>query len=1242
MIGTTLGPYRIDRELGAGGMGKVWAASAPGGGTVALKVIHPHLVPDADALARFRREAEVGVSIRHPNVVATLARGESDGRHWLALEYVEGQTLRALGQELGTVPEELCRHVAHEIAAGLAAIHAAGIVHRDMKPENVLITRENVVKVMDLGVARGAEDDARVTKTGAFVGSLQYAAPEQFTGGGKGLDGRADLHALGVLLYELATGTNPFEDPDWRVVFGRVLKETPRRLGSVNPQVSPFFEEVVHTLLAKDRDQRFASASELASVLEAGEASPWWASKARSIRGATHRPLRRIRIPRDTALVGRDDEMARLRAAFEKAKSGDGQVVLVEGEAGIGKSRLVDEFVALLQREGEDLDFLYGSYPPGGAATASGAFTTAYREHFGEEGLAETLAAYLGQTPLLVPGFAALLTNQAPPEGALALTKDSLQTCFVHATRAIAADRIAVVLIDDLHFAPEEGKALFASLAMAVPGHRILLVGTSRPPLDEKWASNIVRIGHTTRMGVGRLGPKDLVALLKDALKSSRLAEELAGKIAEKTDGNPFFVFEVLRGLKDGQYLTQKPDGTWATTRVIEEIQIPSSIADMIQARLGDLSEDERSLLEIAACVGFEFDPALVGDVAGVGRIPLLKALGTIERTHRLIRGAGRRYVFDHHQVQEHLYAGLTEFVREGYHAAIAESLERTSGAASMAPATLDGSLCVDLCEHSLKGARGESALHYLDPALSHLEKGYLNEQAIRLADRALAVPGLLAAEARFDVLLRKARRLDLLGRRDAERAALDEALALAEASGEASRRARVRKTLGWHLISVSRLTEAEATLGEAIEIARAAGDRETEAGATGNLGSAFRMLGRYARAEEEAERALALAREIGNRAGEAGASVSLGIVLGLLDRPVEAQAQYERGLALCREIGHRQFEGNATAGLGNVYQSLGRYAEAQAQHERALALAREIGDRPAEFGATVNLGNNTRLLGRYAEARALHERALVLALEIGDRRGEAAAAGNLGIALWSLGRLAEARSRYETQLRLACEIGLRLLEALALVNLGLLRLSLGDLAGVRRDLEASLALGRELGARYPQGYALFGLASMAEEEGDPAGARRLAGEALALRRQIRHAYGVVESLGQLALLRRVDGDLDGARAAAEETLALARAQSSPGVVASSLALLATLPGGDAKAAEAALVVAGEALPAREAVPVRFLLWEATRDRAHLAAAKRHLDFLVEHAPPECRESMLANVRVHREIMAACKAEGIA
>src|SRR5262245_55837486 len=276
MMGGTLGPYRLDRELGAGGMGKVWSARVEGrvpgldvGALVALKVVHPHLLEAPGFFKRFLREAEIGKAVVHENVVRTFdcdaVMSGGAQQNFLVMEYVEGQTLRGLLAELERVPEELCRHIGREVAKGLAAIHAAGVVHRDMKPENVLITKDHAVKVMDLGVARLADEQLRLSQSGAFVGSVEYAAPEQF--GARDVGAAADLHALGVVLYELATSQNPYRADDFRGVMRRVLDEKPRRPAEINPQLSPFFEEIVLQLLAKEPANRLASAAEVASVL---------------------------------------------------------------------------------------------------------------------------------------------------------------------------------------------------------------------------------------------------------------------------------------------------------------------------------------------------------------------------------------------------------------------------------------------------------------------------------------------------------------------------------------------------------------------------------------------------------------------------------------------------------------------------------------------------------------------------------------------------------------------------------------------------------------------------------------------------------------------------------------------------------------------------------------------------------------------------------------------------------------
>jgi tetratricopeptide (TPR) repeat protein len=1194
VIGQVVGTLRLLEELGTGGMGTVYLAETEDepGKKVAVKVIHPHLVNTPRGRKRFLREGEIGRRIRHRNVVATYGVDELelDGKPalYLTMEYVEGQTLRSLLSELGRVPEELCRHVGTEVVKALTAVHAVGVVHRDLKPENVLVTRDQVVKVMDLGIARLEDETIGLSQTGMFVGSVRYAAPEQFRS--QELDGRSDLYALGLVLYELATGKHPFPGEDVAAVVQRHLHEAPRPPALINPQLSPFFEEVVKTLLAKDRNERFASAAELQTVLEEGEQSEWWKERAQSIRDATQRPLRRIRIPRTTALYGRANEMARLRALYERAKAGHGQVVIVDGEAGIGKTRLVDEFVTRLREDGEELSFLFGSYPPGGAATAAYAFADAYREHIGDAGLESALAEHLTVTPGLIPAFAALLRGEAPPAGHEPLAKDSLQAVFVHSTRALAERRPTVLLIDDLHFAPEAGRALFAALALALSGHRLLLVGTSRPGLPEDWIAQLERLEHASRLSLGRLGPKDLARLLMDAFGSVRLAQDLAYRIGTKSDGNPFFAFEIIRGLREGQFIQQQPDGTWIKTQMIEDIRIPDSVRDLIQARIADLDDEERHLLEVASCCGYDFDPRLIGEVLGMGRIPALQRLGRIEKSHRLIRSAGPRYVFDHHQVQESLYEGLAQPLREEYHAALAEALEAREHAEDSA-----GPAAVELCRHFFDGARPKRALPYLATALEHLEEGDSNRAALELMERALHAPGLVTGRERLDLLFRARALLDLLGLRARERGILEEALSLADETGDPALCGRAQQELGGHHFRTGGYHEARARFMKALRLAREAGDRRLEAQATGNLGGVFFDLGLFEDARVHHERHRRLAQEIGDRRSEAQARGNLGIALKNLGRVAEAREHMECHLALAREAGDRRGEAIAAGNLGLVHMTEGRWEESLDYLGHCLEMSREIGFRQGEASAIGNLGNVFFYLGRVGEALERHTSHEMLSRETGDRRGETIASGNVGIVLMSLGALSEAGEQLERFLRLSRTFGDRRSEAIALDVLGRLRSWTGNTAAARSDLDRSLAIHREIGY--------------------------LAGEAATL-----------VTLGRLEVAQ---GDDEAATACFEGALAVGRALEVPGTVLVAESYRARLPGGDPQPALEALAEYEARVGHGDRMEARHCLWQATENVTHLDAALNLLLRLREHAPEERRASLMEKVPLHRAIATA-------
>jgi tetratricopeptide (TPR) repeat protein len=1197
-----LGPYRLRSLIGSGGMGAVYLATVEGrvpglepGARVAVKVVHAHLLAREGFFRRFLREAEIGRRLRHENVVRTLdadVAGEGAERvHFFVLEYVEGQTLRALTEELERVPEELCRHVGREVAKALDAIHGAGAVHRDLKPDNVLVTREHAVKVMDLGVARLRDEAVGVSETGTFVGSVRYAAPEQFRGGPGAVDGRADLYALGLTLYEMATGRHPFPDEDLHAVLRRQLGETPRPAGELNSQLSPFFEEVLRRLLEKDPAARFPDAASLRQVLEEGERSAWWQERAKAIRRGPARAVRAIRVPRETAVVGREPALAELRRHYDAARAGEGRVVLVQGEAGIGKSRLVDEFVARLRGKGEEVAFLYGAHPPGGAATASGALVSAFREHLGVEGLEESLRPLLTSTPALVPAFAALLRGEGPPAGAQALGPDALPTCFVYATRALAAERTAVVLVDDLHFAPADGRSLFTSLALAVPGHRILLIGTTRPTSDERWLVDLERAAHPARLVVERLGPKDLVVLLRDALRSESLAEALSAKVAVKSDGNPYFVFEILRALREGRLLAQGPDGTWASTQEIRDLRIPSSVLELVQARVAELEEEDRNLLDVAACLGFEFDPLVVGDVLGVPPVPLLRRLARIERAHRLVRAVGTRYVFDHHQVQEALHGSLSPLLRAEYHAALADALEARARAQGREP---DGPLRVDLAEHFLEGGRLARALPHLDAALTHLEGSDRHEAAARLAGLALADPSHVTGADRVRLLLRAAESVRVLGFADRWRALLGEALAGARAGGDAALRATAAVRWGGHLLEVSGPAAARGAFEEALAEARASGDARVEGRVLVGLGSLCEVAGEVEAARAHHERALALFGGAGDAASVARVLGNLGVTCVSEGRLAEARDLFERSRALAREVGDRRAEMNAEGNLGRALGELGLFEEARACLDRLIAHDREIGYRHGEAVGSANLSGLCFMLGRYAEALAHRRRALALCREIGYRKGEAIALGNLGSIFADLGLVAEARDH----------------------------------------AERALALSRDVGHRYGEGYWLHLLADLARETDDVPGAERLFSACLDLRRAIRHEDGVSETLLAWGATLAQDGRADAARPHFEEGLALARRLGRSEDVVLATAHLAATPE-EVRAAEALLEEEEPRLGHSVRMHAHLLLARLGAGGRHLEEARRLLDDLVAHAPPEHRATMVANVRLHREIAAA-------
>jgi serine/threonine-protein kinase len=260
--------YELEELVGTGGMSTVFRAhDRQLERRVAIKILHEHYADDPEYLERFRREARAVAKLSHPNIVTVIDRGDDGGRQYIVFEHVEGENLKELVVRSGRLPVRRALELALDVAGGLAFAHDHGLVHRDVKPQNVLLSREGEVKVTDFGIARSLHMEHGVTQTGTVLGTGEYLAPEQASG--KQVSPATDVYSLGVVLWELLAGDVPFVGENFVAVALRHVNEPPPHLRERRPDVTPRLEAAVDRALAKDPGRRFPSMAAFAKELRA-------------------------------------------------------------------------------------------------------------------------------------------------------------------------------------------------------------------------------------------------------------------------------------------------------------------------------------------------------------------------------------------------------------------------------------------------------------------------------------------------------------------------------------------------------------------------------------------------------------------------------------------------------------------------------------------------------------------------------------------------------------------------------------------------------------------------------------------------------------------------------------------------------------------------------------------------------------------------------------------------------------
>jgi predicted Ser/Thr protein kinase len=960
--GEPLGRYRIETRLGLGGMGVVYRAQdttlmRP----LALKVLHR--TADADAARRLLHEARSASALNHPNICTVYEVGEQNGLSFIAMEYVDGATLSSR-IEGGPLPVHDAVQYGIDIADALDHAHARGVVHRDLKSANVMLSSSGRLKIVDFGLARrtdAPEADAPTLhtyhSTGAAVGTPYAMAPEQIRG--EPATVRTDVWALGVLLYECLSGRRPFDGPTVAELFASILRDPPAAL-PFSHAAAPL-HEVITSCLAKDPELRYPSAGEVRHALqEIGPGSYVSASASGSGSGssvqvvAVATPLQPppllARPAGETPFVGRDAERGHLAEAWTRARSGRRQLVLIGGEPGIGKTRLSLEFA---RRCADEQATVLSGRCDEEALVPYQPFVEAlswYARACPDANLRRVLAAAGGGGELghFVPDFLARVPNLPPPTPMNAQGQRFRLFETVNALLAAASQSLPVLLlVDDLHWADKPTLSLLRHLVRGSDPAALCILATYREsevgtghPLAELLA-DLRREQGVTRVSVSGLDGQS-VSVLVDTLADSGASPTLVRQLTESTGGNPFFVAEMLRHLGETGALARHPDGP-GRSAAATSAGLPEGVREVIVRRVTRLGEECARVLTLASVLGREFDLAALEALSDRSEDQLLDALDEAQRAQLVDESPGRpgRYSFHHALIRDTLYNGLAASRRIRFHRRAGEALEQMAGTGDVPLA--------DLAHHFVQAAStgvADKAADYATRAGDRMAEALAHEEATRFYDLALKVLDALPAgpaleRQRVSLHRRRGQAFGNLTQWAPQRAALEEALRHLDAE-QVEARCEILSELCQSAFWMFDIPALERASREALTIAERIGRQDLAAAAMG-------WLARCRQAGGNLLEVIEMDRVTIERFGSS-ARVAYNIGSAALywaGRSAEGVAVAARAAELAAHSRDATFTMNALSHYAINLTALGRYSEAASVFAQAQEFGRRYGALP-------------------------------------------------------------------------------------------------------------------------------------------------------------------------------------------------------------------------------------------------------------------------------------------------------
>jgi tetratricopeptide (TPR) repeat protein/TolB-like protein len=992
--------YRIFGQLGVGGMGVVYKARDEELGTdIAIKVLRPDLGTNPEWISRFRRELVLAREVTHKNVVRIHDIGESEGLRFLTMSLVDGRSLLDVLGESGPLPVDRALNIFRQVAEALQQAHDAGIVHRDIKPGNILLGPHDVAYITDFGVARSLEHSA-LTRSGSIVGTLDYLSPEQVAG--DPLDARSDIYALGIVLFEMVTNQLPFNAGSQAEALAQRLTGRPRDIDETGVHVPGYVRNIIRRCLERNRGRRYASVRELIADLDAKRAPS------------------RIRFPRAAVPLGLVLLAGAATAVYHPWTAGRRPGSPTSAGAPLPEAAPVSVAVLPLADETGDPALAW-------AAT----------------GMAEMLAGHLAETPQLRVLDSGRVVRTLHDLALARATRDeaSLKRLaeLLEVNRLVTGTvrRAGTTLRVDLSLVSPSGAGSVASRTMSAEttdaaglfrlvgelGERLRgELGAPRPssrPLPEPQTASL-EAAKAYREGRERLAVGDSVGAAPSFERALR--------------ADPAFAAALL-GLSEAyQALGYHDKALAASEKAAETVgSAQTRLAWRVRARLallrGDLAEAEKAYAELVTRYPNDTEALLDLAAAQASEGAIAKAVLTLKRVTELDRSDPRAWFL----------LGKNMILAGDARKAVTDPLVR---ALALMTQLENGQGQGDVLNamgvaHERLGEYPQALARYAEAAAVRKKVGDKRGAAVSLKNRAsvhLAMGRF--AEAEPDLL--SAREVYLkIGDRKGLADVWNDFGSLHEGRGE--------------------YREAQKAYQEALRLRRELGDDQKLAQSYDNVGYIFFLEGERDNAFVYWQQALDLRRKVGDKAGIVVSTQNMGFLQIAQGRWPEAMKSFLEALDRAREIDFTKALAVSHGNIGLLQQYEGRYAAASSAYAETLKILKQLDDKRGLAEFTIKEAMALIELGRLGEAQAKLDAASAWVQETGNREQAAdlqAAVGELQLAK---GEVAAAGKAFAQAVELATASGSRVAILRARIAQGGALLALGDAAGAASTLTSSV-----------------------------------------------------------------------------------------------------------------------------------------------------------------------------------------